>query len=620
MSKTTIRKRLAITTISALVFGTLSAIAVVPTASAHNAAGSANVSPFAGTVNASLFVATLANSTGAAIPATATAHTTAVSLTFGASAAGLGLLSKDSSSGTAQTATMLAGGKLVLMAKVSTDAAFTATGGSFANPIGGTATYSENLRTLAIDADATPSVASAVASVWTAPSTAGSYTVSLGVGDGIGNLPTTSSPTPALAGSITVTVVAASAGGSYSAAYSACNTATTTTSGSATYPSGVDGITSPVANGGSGYIDFDIDDVYDAPLAATTNIVVSATNGAYVALGNAGSVPVAGSASTVVSTSAPTNRTVRVSQGAAGPVTTTVTITVNGTTVCTKTITIAGEVAKLTISGLGTQNLSTASTVYYSSRDDDGDGRTDGLFSVLATDSAGNIVAPNPSSGAVGTFSYDAATLTTTVQMVSVNTVATSSSSTSAYRLSLGGWTCGGTAGTSNVAITFTNTATGTVIKSAPFAARCAGNPATYTASFDKASYVQGDIATLTVKFLDSKGNPANQGTISATKTITIPMMTNVSTITGSSFAKADGSRSYTFTVGTSTGLTAGKYTGVVDYVDLITAGADKATPSYAVSTGGDTTTNADVLKSIVALIASINKQIQALQKLILKR
>jgi hypothetical protein len=32
------------------------------------------------------------------------------------------------------------------------------------------------------------------------------------------------------------------------------------------------------------------------------------------------------------------------------------------------------------------------------------------------------------------------------------------------------------------------------------------------------------------------------------------------------------------------------------------------------------TVTNADVLKSIVSLIASINKQIQALQKLILKR
>jgi hypothetical protein len=594
----------------------IGSITVTVSSSSHPSVAGTNAPDTTGAINSSLFVAVASNNTGAAA-----AHPVTTIGTGEATALSLGLLAKDSSYQSAQTATVLAGGKLSLYALVSTTAAFTSSGGSFASAAGinSTASYSESLRTALLTGQ-TPTQVGTVTAIWTAPSSAGTYTVSLGVGDGVGNVPTTSSPTPALAGSITVTVVAASAGGAYSAAYSACNTATTTTSGSATYPSGVDGITSPVANGGSGYIDFDIDDVYDAPLAATTNIVVSATNGAYVALGNAGSVPVAGSASTVVSTSAPTNRTVRVSQGAAGPVTTTVTITVNGTTVCTKTITIAGEVAKLTISGLGTQNLSTASTVYYSSRDDDGDGRTDGLFSVLATDSAGNIVAPNPSSGAVGTFSYDAATLTTTVQMVSVNTVATSSSSTSAYRLSLGGWTCGGTAGTSNVAITFTNTATGTVIKSAPFAARCAGNPATYTASFDKASYVQGDIATLTVKFLDSKGNPANQGTISATKTITIPMMTNVSTITGSSFAKADGSRSYTFTVGTSTGLTAGKYTGVVDYVDLITAGADKATPSYAVSTGGDTTTNADVLKSIVALIASINKQIQALQKLILKR
>ena len=38
----------------------------------------------------------------------------------------------------------------------------------------------------------------------------------------------------------------------------------------------------------------------------------------------------------------------------------------------------------------------------------------------------------------------------------------------------------------------------------------------------------------------------------------------------------------------------------------------------YTIKTSG--VTNEDVLKSIVALIASINKQIQALQKLILKR
>jgi ABC-type dipeptide/oligopeptide/nickel transport system permease subunit len=76
----------------------------------------------------------------------------------------------------------------------------------------------------------------------------------------------------------------------------------------------------------------------------------------------------------------------------------------------------------------------------------------------------------------------------------------------------------------------------------------------------------------------------------------------------------------YTFTVGTTTGMTAGTYTGIVDFTALTAVAATKSTPTYTLKTGGDTTTNADVLKSIVALIASINKQIQALQKLILKR
>jgi hypothetical protein len=67
--------------------------------------------------------------------------------------------------------------------------------------------------------------------------------------------------------------------------------------------------------------------------------------------------------------------------------------------------------------------------------------------------------------------------------------------------------------------------------------------------------------------------------------------------------------------------MTAGTYTAIVDFGTLTGAGtAVKATPTYKLTTGGDQTSNADILKSIVALIASINKQIQALQKLILKR
>ena len=81
---------------------------------------------------------------------------------------------------------------------------------------------------------------------------------------------------------------------------------------------------------------------------------------------------------------------------------------------------------------------------------------------------------------------------------------------------------------------------------------------------------------------------------------------------------KADGTVAYTFTVGTSTGLSAGTYTGIVEYSGLV-AGV-KSTPTYKLSTGSTDVTFTEVLKSVVALIASINKQIQALQKLILKR
>jgi hypothetical protein len=103
-----------------------------------------------------------------------------------------------------------------------------------------------------------------------------------------------------------------------------------------------------------------------------------------------------------------------------------------------------------------------------------------------------------------------------------------------------------------------------------------------------------------------------------------LPYMVAVdSTITNTTGASAtsvtdNGEVVYTFTVGTSTAAVSGTYTGVIEF--SAPALGVKSTPTYKISTGGDTTTNADVLKSIVALIASINKQIQALQKLILKR
>jgi hypothetical protein len=76
-----------------------------------------------------------------------------------------------------------------------------------------------------------------------------------------------------------------------------------------------------------------------------------------------------------------------------------------------------------------------------------------------------------------------------------------------------------------------------------------------------------------------------------------------------------DGVWTYTYTVG----ITSGNY---VAAVKLPASAVDDTSKTIQVkivdSSAG--VSNADVLKSIVALIASINKQIQALQKLILKR
>jgi hypothetical protein len=299
------------------------------------------------------------------------------------------------------------------------------------------------------------------------------------------------------------------------------------------------------------------------------------------------------------------------------PVTTTVTVTYNGITACTKTVTIRGEVAKIVVSDIITQDLSGTAGVANGSWIDDTSGRA-GLFTVAATDSAGNQVATS----ATGTFASSAASLAgqTIVSSITVDSSATATSSTSPSRYSTGIYTCGATAGDVKTAkLTFTNSGSGNVVTSDAFTLRCADNPYTYTASWDKASYVQGDIATLTVKFLDSKGFAANNlAGATGTWTGVTPMLTPISATGSAPVLDKNGTKTYTYSVGGNTAITAGSYVTVIEFSSL-TAGT-KQTPSYKVSTGGDSTTNADVLKSIVALIASINKQIQALQKLILKR
>jgi hypothetical protein len=632
MSKTTLRKRIALTATTALFAGMLTVVASPTAYATHKAVNSAAAGTSGNTqlsvgLDGNMYVATAIN-TGATAVVGGTAGTTGATTSIDDSALSKGLLAKDTSSGTAQTATVLASGVLSLYAQVATASAFFTTGGAFSSAYGGAAgasAYYNSTNTYVGIGNATASTGVAV--LWTAPATAGTYAVHLLTGfstnsSGGSEIQTAANglTPPTLSAAITVTVVAASTGGAYSAAYSACETTQNLATETATTIVGVDS-TGSVSNGGNWNIAMKLRDGYNAALLSG-NLVATATNGALLSWGSSAGVvtatPLAGTGSTVVAYRAGSLDALRIDQPTAGaPLTTTVTISYNGTTVCTKTVSIAGKVATLEVSAIQTQDLSLGTHT----NDIDASGRATGqLFQVVAKDSAGGRVATD----GLGTFSADSASLAAaspTVTAISIAHSATATSSTSAYSYSTGIYTCGATAGTASMKIKFTTTGTGEAITSPAFTLRCADNPYTYTASWDKASYVQGEVATLTVAFKDSKGNAANNVVSPGAATFITPMLTAVTT-TGSAsmLPSANGSKTYTFTVGTASGMTAGTYTSIIDFTGLTDVAADKATPTYKLTTGGDTTTNADVLKSIVALIASINKQIQALQKLILKR
>ena len=608
MSKTTLRKRISLVAVTALTAGVLSVV-VAPAANA-NIAAQTNIMPAAG----ELKVATGTNITGAPVVAAST------------SALSLGLQYKDASTSTAQTATVLAGGGLVLIVSnaAATSTAFSATGGTFSNPGGGGATSvnaakavltkeygAGNTALMLGSTDATD-----VAVLWTAPTTVGTYTVS-------GFRSTDTTNFGALAdrgngtniGNITVTVVAAAASDAPVVAYSTCVTDTDGTLSSTSDSTGI------VQNGNSWYINFLLRNAYISPVSTNGNLVVTSSSAdAVVSIGSG--THAAGTGTTVVTYSTGADATkdsIRVAQATSGkPVTTTITLTYDGAVVCTKTVSIRGEAASMVFSNISSVKTggATANARWIA----DGSTRA-GHYKVTLKDAAGNTVLPASGSE----FSADAASLTTTVTALAVAEDSEASGLASAavaqgWDTSVGTFTCGPNAGSSKVKLKHTTTATGKII-TGEFTARCAGDAYTYTASFDKASYNQGDIATLTVKFVDSKGNPANSQTQVGAASIILPMMTFVSaTGAATTLTKEDGSVVYTLTVGTTTGITAGTYTGIIDFSGLTAVAATKQNVTYKLSTGGDTTTNADVLKSIVALIASINKQIQALQKLILKR
>ena len=338
-----------------------------------------------------------------------------------------------------------------------------------------------------------------------------------------------------------------------------------------------------VANAGTGYVNVLAKDAYEATLSTSGILQASATGGAIVAWDAAPSTEVSFAAKTGV------GGVLHVKQGtnnANKPVVSTITITFNGTVLTTKTITFTGQVASIVVSG---EDIALA-----------GGART-GTFDFVVKDSAGNQLAGI-------TPVADSTKYTTQVTAVSI------AGASSATVVQTGGWTCAATSGSSKVRISHTLSDL-TVIYSNEFDARCGQGVNKYTATLDKASYAPGEIATLTIAATDISGaKVADSATVGTGVAISGGSLTAISAPTsGDTFA--NGVKTYKFTVSNTTGA----FNLVVDLPAYVATDSAK-TVAYKVADASGTVTNADILKAIVALIATINKQIAALQKALLKK
>jgi len=406
--------------------------------------------------------------------------------------------------------------------------------------------------------------------------------------------------TATLVDTATVTVVNATSVGSFDVSTSFARLNTTDAGSSSTYTD-VSGANYR-ANGLVGYIDYSLNDANGNDMPATTLVSASATNGALISFASAAA---AVTSATFDSSGSPADGTIYIVQPTANaPVSTTVTISVNGTVWTSKSLTIVGDVASIKVVPFNIGRYGAAGST------------VTGTLLAYAYDSASNQVARTIS--AVGSL-YDSVVSGTSATLVT---------STTSY---VGGtFTCANR-GSGKVQYYIVNTQLKTILSNVA-EVKCAGDPYTYTASLDKATYKPGEIATLTIVAKDSKGNlvngvndlgdtgvAGNASPVDATPGIAGTQMTPVTTPAKTdTFTDADGTKTYKFIVGT----TEGSYQMLVNisaWTDANKGANPAVTIPYTISSGVTGVTNAEVLAAIVKLIASINKQIAKLQKLIKK-
>jgi len=299
-----------------------------------------------------------------------------------------------------------------------------------------------------------------------------------------------------------------------------------------------------------------------------------------------------------------------------GAAETTVTITVSGVVLGSKTITFLGDIATLEASAAGVQSTATGGTTLAASA------TVGRLLSFKVKDSKGRLVPE----GSVAVAYYDGANA-----IVSTATVQTAQSG-ARVASGLGGngyWVCRGPEGSASIRLS-TKDSTGKTIISNPVTVKCADDHATYAISTDKATYNPGDVATVTVTFKTYKGTVPNdqqnmaQGYSATSDTACTASSANTPTLTSAAFKSlvttpacgdlsSDGVIKYRAVIDQTPGTYQVAFAAPA--IDALALGGAPQTASIKVVSATTTVTNAEVLAAIVKLIASINKQIKALQK-----
>jgi len=617
MSIKTLRKRIALVSVAALGFGLLT---VNPTVAANNAAvGGNNASAAAGILNVATKAATLGD---------------AVTSATVADLRSLGLLANSTSLDTnslTSTATISSTGEIVFYtltpAASSTDSfvSIEVSGGTINEYVGDNVGSGEVLlnqtNTLIVngkDEDGSDNisvgilpnsgVASMTVSLYTNTLTSAEDTAN-GMATALTEVIAGTRSKGTLSQRYVVTVATTSVSGVYSAADSfiqgqACNSLAAPTTNVETSSAHLNIVNAATA---VACISIDLRDAYNVSLDSKGALIVSGTNGAGIAYET--SYAAATSITNLTDVDTDTSGTITVARPAAFAnknFSTTVTVSWNGAVVGTKTVNFLGEVAKLTaaVDYVGRAGTSTPAAIGY----------------VVASDSAGNTV--YVSSG----IQVTATTLNTAVTAVSFSDWSDSGTLDTKSDFDA---TCGGTAatgrnaGSATVTFTYTNPLSGSVITSNAVKISCGGDAATYTASFDKATYAPGEVATLTITGKDAAGNLTNAvtdyvGTGATLMTINGGgqlTLVGAAPVAGTAekFNAGPGIMVKRFTVGS----TEGSYNAIVSIPvsNAYDLGGKDVIVGYQVKSASTAVSNAEVLAAIVKLIASINKQIRALQK-----